>query len=112
MQGPGPPDQLDKTYFERETEMYNMGTGGHPFPHMKQSEALRKEDAFMQLHGGTGCRWIYGVVEALSAGKNAARRVLDMLVKVRSDKTASKYEHDISSGFDQSSCGVQGPKAF
>lgn len=47
--------------------MHNMGTGGHPFSQQRKSEAQRQEDAFMHLHAGAGCRWIYGVVEAFSA---------------------------------------------
>lgn len=60
--------------------MHNMGTGGHPFPQQKKSEAQRQEDAFMHLHAGAGCRGIYGVVEALSLCGVVSKRLLKLIV--------------------------------
>lgn len=58
-----------------------MGTGGRPFPQAKQTDALREENAFMHLHGGAGCRWIYGVVEAFSICRNVFKRLLKLIVR-------------------------------
>jgi len=60
--------------------MHNMGTGGHPFPQQKKSEAQRQEDAFMHLHAGAGCRWIYGVVEAFLMCNVVSKRLLKLIV--------------------------------
>lgn len=61
--------------------MHNMGTGGHPFSQQRKSEAQRQEDAFMHLHAGAGCRWIYGVVEAFSMCGVVAKRLLRLIVR-------------------------------
>ncbi|MEH6726512.1 MAG: hypothetical protein V7703_10155 [Hyphomicrobiales bacterium] len=52
----------------------NLGASGKPFPHARPSQALREEDAFMQLHGGTGSRSIFAGVSRIASGGALARR--------------------------------------
>ena len=52
----------------------NLGARAKPFPHARPSQALREEDAFMQLHGGTGSRLIFEIVSRLSSGGSLVRR--------------------------------------
>lgn len=43
-----------------------LGTGLRPFPQARKTKAQRDEDAFMRIHGGSGSRLIYYIVETCS----------------------------------------------
>ncbi|AKI02494.1 hypothetical protein IMCC20628_03812 [Hoeflea sp. IMCC20628] len=49
-------------------------TGECPFPQARPAQALREEDAFMELHGGAGARLIYLIVDWVASGIGAAGR--------------------------------------
>ncbi len=60
----------------------NLGARAKPFPHARPSQALREEDAFMQLHGGTGSRLIFAIGCGLASGGALARRWSSQLAHV------------------------------
>jgi hypothetical protein len=62
----------------------NMGRQAKMFPGARRSQALQEEDAFMQLHGGTGSRWIFLTVSTIaSAGCLLPHLTRNGLVRIR-----------------------------
>lgn len=45
----------------------NMGRQSKMFPGARPSQALQEEDAFMQLHGGSGSRWIFLTISTIAS---------------------------------------------
>ena len=45
----------------------SIGSVCRPFPHARPADALRQEDAFMELHGGRGSRCVYLLVDWLAS---------------------------------------------
>lgn len=76
----------------------NLGTGEVLFPHARQTQARRDEDAFLEAHGGAGCVVLFRIVEAIaSGGEPLWRRFLKFLrtfLKASPEPSAvSKQEH-------------------
>lgn len=62
----------------------NMGRQSKMFPGARPSQALQEEDRFMQLHGGSGSRWIFLTVRTIaSAGCLLPHLTRKGLVRIR-----------------------------
>lgn len=57
------------------TNTPNIGPCPQPFAQARPSDALRREDAFLHDHGGTGARFIYSIVDGFSASLGSVRRL-------------------------------------
>ncbi len=69
----------------------NLGAGRKLFPHARPSQALREEDAFMQLHGGTGSRLIFEIVSGLASGGYCIRHLLGKIPAEKSQRTTRNF---------------------
>ena len=83
---------------------FNLGPRDHRFPNAAKSQALRDEDAFMTLHGGSGGRWIYLAVAAVFSAPGAMR---DRLASAR--RTPASPARTRLRGVPQPGAGATGP---
>lgn len=58
------------------------GVSERPFPGAEPTLQMRREDEFMQLHGGVGARSVYLAVEALSRLVEVACHPMSCLVRI------------------------------
>ncbi|MCY0093176.1 hypothetical protein [Hoeflea ulvae] len=72
-------------------EIHIRGARARPVSHVRSTRALREEDEFMELHGGTGSRLIYLAVEGVAWCAGAPLRAAKWLLRRRAmDRTTAK----------------------